>query len=214
MNNKIRKAIPYIPIYGMGIYLIVFTIAALAYPGGSFNHPNASGYSFFHNFLCDAMLPVSPGGAHNPARAMAVISHLVLSITMITFFYILPEIFPVKNYRTQMIRWFGVLTMTVFIFMYTPFHDHIVTATGILGTFALIPFFMELHRYPGKPLKNLAYLCYALSIIVFFIFQTKIGYYYLPFLQKITFVVDAWWVIWVSMIVIRKRLVAFKVQMA
>jgi hypothetical protein len=212
MYNIRRIVTPFIPIYGMGAYIIIFTTAAILYPGGSVNYPNASGYSFFHNFLCDAMLPITPKGVENTARTLAVISHLVLSFTMIVFFYILPEIFSVHNRNTKMIRWFGMLTMSIFIFMYTPYHDYIVTVTGILGTFALLPFFIELYRYSDKRLKRLAYVCYAFSIVVFFVFETKLGYFYLPFLQKITFFLDAWWVIWISLIVVRKRQQPLQVQ--
>lgn len=189
----------------MAAYLIVFTLAAIVYPGGSESNPNAVGYSLFHNFLCDAMLVITPGGELNPARSLATISHLILSGTMILFFFLLPMIFDWTNRNTVLIRYVGMLTMTVFVFMYTDIHDHIVTATGILGTVALVPFFIEMRRYPGGGLKILAYVCFILSIIVFFSFETKIGFYYLPLLQKITFVFDAWWVIWVSLIVTRKN---------
>ncbi len=201
----IKHYLPYIPIIGMGLYLIVFTIAAIDYPGGSINQSTADGYSFFHNFLCDVMNPVTQGGKVNEARALAIVSHIILSITMISFFYILPDIFNRTNRNTKFIRGFGVLTMTVFIFMFTKYHDTIVTLTAILGTIALVPFFIELRHYSNKKLRQLAYLCYFMSVIVFFIFTTKIGFYYLPFLQKITFAIDAWWVIWVSLIVIRKN---------
>ena|GEM_PF-369274 len=210
MNNFNTKYLPYFPILGMGLYIIVFTFAAIAYPGGSINLPDAIGYSFYHNFLCDVMNPTTHGGNANDARSLAIISHLILSFTMICFFYILPKIFPVENRNTKLITYFGMATMIVFIFMYTAYHDLIVTITGVLGTIALIPFFIELHRYKNKGLKQLAYLCYLLSLIVFFIFETKIGFYYLPFLQKITFVVDAWWVIWSSLIVINKNKASLK----
>lgn len=205
MRDWLKMYVPYFPVVGMGVYLVIFTIAAMDYPGGSENVPNAEGYSFFHNFLCDVMNPVTQGGVHNDARPLAIVSHLVLSFTMISFFYILPEIFDRNNRNTRIMRWVGMLTMTVFIFMYTSYHDAIVTATGVLGTIALIPFFIELVKFDNKRLRQLAYLCYLLSIIVFFIFETRIGYYYLPFLQKITFVFDAWWVIWVCFIVMKKN---------
>ena len=95
--------------------------------------------------------------------------------------------------------------MAVFIFMYTSQHDLVVTLTGILGTIALMPFFLELKDYSNKRLKQLAWLCFILSILVFFIFETKLGFYYLPFIQKIAFGLDGWWVIWVSVIVKRKN---------
>jgi hypothetical protein len=205
VNKLNTKYIPYFPIFGLGLYIIAFIFAASAYPGGSANYPHANGYSFYHNFLCDIMNPITQTGIINNARFLAIISHMILSFTMISFFYILPKIFDVKNRNTTLIAYFGMATMTVFIFMYTEYHDLIVTITGVLGVIALIPFFIELQNFKNKGLKLLAYLCYALSIIVFFIFETKIGLYYLPFLQKITFVLDAYWVIWSCIIVINKN---------
>ncbi|WKK80708.2 hypothetical protein [Marivirga arenosa] len=201
----IKKYLPYFPIFGLAIYLVVFSLAASDYPGGSQNHAIYEGYSFFHNFLCDVMNPVTEGGLVNEARGLAIVSHLILSLTMIIFFYILPDIFHWENRKTQLIRVFGVLTMTAFIFMYTSYHDAIVVVTALFGSIALIPFFIELTKYENKGFKKLAYACYLLSFVVFVIFVTKIGFYYLPFLQKIVFFLDAWWVIWVSVIVINKQ---------
>ncbi|MTI38211.1 hypothetical protein [Fulvivirga lutimaris] len=200
-----KQYTPYFPIVGMALYLIVFAYTTTLYPGGSINEPLASSHSYFHNFLCDLMNPTAAHGVINPARPLAIVAHLILSFTMISFFYILPEIFDTENRNTKLMRGFGMFTMTVFILMYTSYHDLIVTLTGAFGTVALVPFFIELYKYQGKRLKQLAYACYAMSIIVFISFQTKIGFYYLPFLQKITFVLDAIWVIWVSLIVLKKH---------
>jgi hypothetical protein len=194
------------------LYIIIFTFAASQYPGGSSNLPHSNSYSFFHNLLCDAMDPITKNGSINNARFIAVIAHLILSATMISFFYILPKIFLVKNRNTKLISFFGITTMTVFIFMSTEYHDLIVTITGVLGTIALIPLFIELQHYENKGMKYLVYLCYLLSIIVFLIFETKIGFYYLPIIQKITFGVDAIWVIWTCYIVINNNRIALNLQ--
>lgn len=194
----------------MGLYVVIFVFSAIEYPGGSFNLPHAVGFSWFHNFLCDVMDPVTKGGLINPARTLAVVSHVVLSLTMISFFYILPEVFERRNRNFYLVRYAGMFTMTVFIFMYTSHHDLIVTLTGVLGTVALLPFFIELRDYSNNALKQLAWLCFALSIVVFFIFETKLGFYYLPFLQKIAFVLDAGWVIWVSLLVSDKNRLMMK----
>ncbi len=207
----VKKYLPYIPIFGLGLYIILFAFAATAYPGGSINQPHANGYSFYHNFLCDTMSPITQSGIINEARFLAIISHLVLSLTMIAFFYILPKIFNKKNRNTLLISTFGISAMTVFIFMYTDYHDQIVTITGILGTIALIPFFIELKYFKNRGIKQLAYLCYAFSIVVFFIFETKIGFYYLPFIQKITFGLDATWVVWSCILVIHNNKTNLKV---
>ena len=205
MTFAMNRIYPILPIVGMGAYLIVFSIAATMYPGGSINVPDDVGHSFFHNFLCDLMNPITQSEIVNPARPLAIVAHLILSATMISFFYFLPETFSQQNKNTKLVRIFGMLSMTVFIFMYTSHHDNIVIATAIIGTIALIPFFIELRKHPHVGLKRLAILCYLLSVLVFFIFVSKIGFYYLPIIQKITFGFDAWWVIWVCLIVYRKR---------
>lgn len=205
MLKVIKTYYPYFPIIGLGLYLTLFVITTNDYSGGSINAPNAVGYSFFDNFLCDVMTRTSAGSMQNNMRSLAIVAHWILSFTMIIFFYLLPEIFEERNRNTFLVRFFGVLTMTVFIFMFTDYHDLIVTLTGLLGTVALIPFFIELRHYHGKRFKQLAYLCFLLSIVVYLIFETKIGFYYLPFLQKITFIFDAWWVIWVSIIVLQRN---------
>ncbi len=193
------------PLVGMGMFLVTFVYAASAYPGGSENIPRASSYSFFHNFLCDLMEPQLLVGGENTARPKGIFAHVILSLTMMSFFYFLPEIFDWRNAKTQIIRYMGMLSMAVLGLMFTPYHDFLVTGTAVIGSIALIPFFLEMRKYPDGALKTLAYLCFAMSVVVFFIFVTKIGYYYLPFLQKITFMLDASWVIWVALIVFQKR---------
>ena len=109
-----------------------------------------------------------------------------------------------------MISLFGVAAMSALVFMYTEYHDLMVTITGVLGTIAMISFFIELKQIKNKGLKNIAYLCFLLSIIVFLIFETKIGFYYLPILQKTAFAVDSCWVIWSCLVLINNNKTAVK----
>ncbi len=190
----------------MGLYLILFTVAAILYPGGSDNIPTAqNGYSFFHNFLCDTNNEFSHSGIRNPGQPIAVLAHLVLSFTMMSFFYILPEIFSKQNRNTKLIRLFGVLSMAIFTFMYQEdLHDLIVTLVGVFGSMAFVPIFIELVKFEDKAFKALTYLVFIMSILLFLGFETKIGIYYMPFFQKFAFIVDATLVIWASLIVVRK----------
>lgn len=200
--NILKKYYPYAPIVGLVLYVFVFTYATAGYPGGSYNKPQANGYSFFHNFLCDAMDLVTKNGIKNKSRSIAIVAHIILSVSMISFFYILPKVFLYKNRNTKLIRYFGVASMTVLIFMYTSYHDLMVTITGILGSVALVPLFIELHKNKNKGLMQMAYLCFSFSLVVFFSYETKIGFYYLPFIQKITFFLDACFVFWSCKIVL------------
>ena len=124
----------------MIVYLILFVTAASFYPGGSDNLPlGENGYSFFHNFLCDTNNEFTHSGIRNPGQSIAVLAHLVLSFTMMSFFYVLPGIFSHQNRNTKLIRVFGVLAMAVFTFMYQEdLHDLVVTLTGVFGSMAFV----------------------------------------------------------------------------
>lgn len=208
MKNFKTKYLPYFPIVGLALYTILFTYASTFYPGGSTNHPDEKGYSFFHNLLCDAMDPVTKGGMENNARSLATISHYILSLTMICFFYLLPKVFPVKNLNTKLTAFFGMATMTIFVFMSTEYHDFTVLLTGIFGTIAMIPFFIELRRLKNQGYIAIVIFSFAMSIVCFLIFETKIGIYYLPIVQKFTFALDSVWVIWTCILVHNRNKIA------
>ncbi len=209
MLQVIKNQYPYFPIIGLMGFLLFFVIATTKYPGGSVNDMASEGYSHFHNFICDLMSLNLEKGTVNDARPIAIVAHLLLSFSLISFFYILPEIFTVQNTNTRIVRFLGMLTMTIFIFMFTDYHDLVVTITGVLCTISLAPFFFELINYENRRLKALAYLCFSLSMLLFLSYETKIGFYYTPFLQKITFVFDSIWIVWISLIVASKRQLEF-----
>ncbi len=206
MSRISKSFLTLTPILGLAMYIVIYALGALEYTGGSFNFPNSQAYSFSHNLLCDLLLPMSINGQINDGRILGVISHIILSASMMGFFYILPKIFSIENRNTQLTRSLGIVAMLIFSFMFTEYHDTVVLFTGIIGTMALIPFFLELKTYEGPLLKGYAFFCFFMSMIVFISFISKVGYYYLPLLQKITFVIDAIWVVWVCILIYRKNL--------
>jgi hypothetical protein len=205
MKHFTTRILPFFPMVGLLSFVVLFSLAATMYPGGSFNLPFEEGFSFFHNFLCDLMNPITQGGWVNEARLMAISAHIVLSLAMLSFFAVLPKIFPHQNRNTKLVGWFGMTTMGVFTFMFTDFHDLVVVLTAVFGTVTLVPFFIEMNSHHNKRLRWMAYFCYALGVVVFISYVSKLGYYFLPFLQKMTFIVDALWVFWTCAIVLRKN---------
>lgn len=193
------------PIFGIMIYVLLYYWGAQKYAGGSYYFPDTIGYSFAHNLICDLMLPEGINGEFNQGRLLGVIAHLFLSASMITFFYILPKIFTHENMNTSMTRYIGMASMIVFIFLFTEYHDIIVVLLGIFGTMALIPLFKELKRYDHLNLKLYVYFCFFMSVVVLLSFLTKVGYYYLPLLQKLVFIIDAIWVIWICQLVFQNQ---------
>ena len=151
------------------------------------------------------MTELTPNGAINTARPLAIISHLILSLSMIFFFSVLPKVLPERNSNTKRLEFFGVASMTVFLFMFTVYHDLIVTITAALGSIAMVFFFIELRKVRNLGFKILSYICFAISLVIFIMFESKYGYYYLPLTQKIGFGIDALWVGWACLLVNTKN---------
>lgn len=161
-------------------------------------------FSFAENLLCDMMAAKSNLGLDNPARVMAILGHVFLTIGMITFFYIIPRVFDFKNRNVKLAQVFGMMSMTVFVLFSTELHDFFVLITGCLGIAALVPLAIEYIRLGWEPHSLYGTLCIILSLMVFFSFQFKILIDYLPVFQKTVFLLDSIWVAWVCLIV-RKR---------
>ncbi|MDG1174638.1 MAG: hypothetical protein P8N07_02460 [Flavobacteriales bacterium] len=205
--KKFNQIVAYFPAIGMSVYLIMFTAAASMYPGGSENIQTATdGYSFFHNFLCDTNNEFTHSGLKNNGKVLANLAHIVLSLTMMSFFYVMPNIFNHSNRNTKLIKILGVLAMAIFTFMYQEeLHDLVVTLVGVFASMAFLPIFIELVKYKNRPFKILTYIVFIMSLTLYLGFETKVGIYYMPFLQKFVFMVDATLVYWTAIIVIRKN---------
>ena len=125
---------------------------------------------------------------------------------MMSFFFIMPNIFNHTNRNTKLIKILGVLSMAIFTFMYQEeLHDLVVTLVGIFASMAFVPIFIELVKYKNRPFKILTYIVFIMSLMLYLGFETKVGIYYMPFLQKFVFLVDATLVIWTGIIVIGKN---------
>ena len=198
------KYFNFLPIAGLLVYVILYSYAVSNYPGGSVSYPNSSTYSFSHNLLCDAMDLKTPNGTLNASRPLAVVAHVVLSVSMILFFIILPKLFAKQNLNTMLMRLCGVLSITALVFLFTSYHDPLVVVTAIFGVLAMTPFFLELKTIKNKSYKILVYIGVSLSILVFLSFISNIGRFYLPLLQKVSFFIDAIWIGWTCLIITRQ----------
>ncbi|NRA44543.1 MAG: hypothetical protein HRU09_06260 [Oligoflexales bacterium] len=69
--------------YGMAIKL---------YPGGTWNDPSAIGYSFWNNYLCDALQQPALNGFHNPGSNFGLAAYGFLLLTLVFWWTILAKI--------------------------------------------------------------------------------------------------------------------------
>ena len=156
--------------------------------------------------MCDTNNEFTHSGLKNNGKVLANLAHIVLSLTMMSFFYVMPNIFNHSNRNTKLIKILGVLAMAIFTFMYQEeLHDLVVTLVGVFASMAFLPIFIELVKYKNRPFKILTYIVFIMSLALYLGFETKVGIYYMPFLQKFVFMVDATLVYWTAIIVIKKN---------
>ena len=163
-----------IPTYGIAVFIILYLIAALLYPGGSAIAKQAHGFSWLHNYWCDLFDVVAHNGTQNPSRTIAIFAMIELCFSLSGLWFLLPRLFKDNNKRHQIIQICGILSMGIAAMLFTRFHEEVINFGGLFGGIAVTLTFIELYRTQQKSLFKMGVLCLLLSCFNFFIYQTKI----------------------------------------
>lgn len=198
MTQRLKKILPNLTIAGIGIYILFFSIAAYKFPGGNVNDVCHEGFSFCYNYWCDLMGSVCQIGVENAARPFAITGHIIICLTLILLFISMPFLFEKENRNSQITRILGTIAMLAMMFVFTDWHEVVIVAFAVLGTAALIPFFVELERSEHRIIRNYAYCCFAFCLMIFIIYQTGFGVYWLGLLQKVALIFCIGWILLVS----------------
>jgi len=207
MNVKTDFPKPYVlllPLVGMGLFVFLYILAAINYPGGSWNFTDQNGFSFRHNYLCDLLDHYAINGELNTARffAQAALGALCISIILLWFF--LPILFSTKSTNLIIMRWFGVLSLITTLSLASGTHDIIVRIAGVFGAIALIIFFVELYKIQHYKLLMLGIFCLIIFCANYYIYEIGSYIKLLPVLQKITFICFILWFVLLDILLYRK----------
>lgn len=182
-----------IPILGIVIFILFYTLASIAYPGGSWYIPHQKGFSLWHNYLCDMLDKYAINGAINTARPYAIMALSALFLGLFWLWYQLPKLFERKSFNQKIMKVSGLLSLSTISFLAFGNHDNIVRIAGILGVIALITCSIELHRTKHSFIFKLGIICILVFLINYLVYES--GYYIslLPVIQKITFLLFILW---------------------
>lgn len=188
---------PFIPIIGITVFVVLYIVAAMYYPGGSNANREMKGFDWVNNYWCDLLAETAKNGLHNSGRIFALTGMIILFLSIAVFWYYLPPFFHERKRNTLMIRYAGSLSMFILIFIFTRFHD---SAIGIGSTISIIPMtatLSELKKHRLKMLYYLGWLCIFLILLNFVIYITNWSITFLPVIQKITLLL---FLIWITLI--------------
>lgn len=177
--------------------LVVFTLTLVLsltlYPGGNQENKQAVGFSWMHNYWCNLMNEEAMNGMPNPARPFAIAAWVMLCGLLTLFFIRFSRQSVLGKGWRQLIAVTGVGAMLAALWLFTSWHDEATIIASILGGMALVGVIYDRVLRKQQSDLYIGGLCIALIAANNYIYYTGSGLYYLPLIQKITFVAILGW---------------------
>lgn len=199
LNSPVRRSLALVTILGVSLFCLLYSIAALNYPGGSNADITAPGFNIDTNYWCDLLGKQAKNGQLNPAQPVAFSAMVLLCLTLAYFWYVTPILFRFPKTTRKFFQIAGVTSMVVAPFIFTTYHDTIINAAGVLGVMAMLGTLLGLYRNQFFLLFGYGIGCLVLCGINNYVYHTRHWIEHLPIIQKITFLLFLLWFSLVSL---------------
>ena len=187
------------PIFGTLIFVILYFVATLFYPGGLQVDKNSIGFSWKNNYWCNLLNETAINGQLNPAKPIALVGMFVLCFTFSFFWFIFPITINSNKNLKLAIQVSGILAMTVAFFLFTNInHDLVTNLSSSFGAIAIIGTFIGLYKQKWFRLFGFGLLNILLVVLNNLCYYNKALIIYLPVIQKISFATFLVWVCCIS----------------
>jgi hypothetical protein len=189
-----------VPLVGCFLFIVLYIIATIYYPGGSPINTSTIGFSWSQNYWCNLLSERSINGLPNSSRHIAFAAMVILCLTLITFWYFFTKQIVFKRNERFIILFSVIASMVLALFIYTSFHDMIINISATFGLIAIVGTLIGLNRMRWAVLFCMGINMLALIAINNILYYNKDLILYLPIIQKITFL---YFLIWISLMNIR-----------
>jgi hypothetical protein len=176
-----------IPLIGNFLFIVLYVIAALLYPGGSGTDKTAVVYSWADNYWCNLLSEKAINGQINTARPVAVTAMFVLCLSLSTFWILFPEKTQLKKYHRLLIQVAGTVCMlTSFLLLTSIDHDLAVNTSSAFGLIAMIGTLIALYQLKWKWFFAIGLFDLLLVALNNYLYHSN-EMMYLPVVQKFSF---------------------------
>lgn len=193
-----------LPIFGMVLFIVLYILAAVAYPGGSWSFLDQDGFSFWNNYLCDLLDYYAVNGEINVARFYARWALVILCLSLIILWFYLPRLFLNKTINLNIMRYSGILALVIILFLASGTHDVIVRIAGVFGVIAFVLASIALFKNYFYRLFFLGLFCLIIFLVNYYIYETGSYIKGLSVIQKITFLSYMIWFVFLDLVLYRK----------
>jgi hypothetical protein len=161
------------PIFGAFLFVVLYIIATLCYPGGSQVDKNSIGFSWTNNYWCNLLNQNAINGQPNPAKPIAMIGMFVLCVTLTFFWFLFPKHINLDKKLNLLIQISGTLALTLF---------------------ATVGIFIGLYKTKWYGLFAFGLVNILLVALNNYVYYNNGLINYLPIIQKISFATFLVWV--------------------
>ncbi len=193
--NTSKKFLLLTPIFGSIVFVILYFIATLFYPGGSQVDKNSIGFSWVNNYWCNLLNERAINGQVNGAKPIAMSAMFILCLTLILFWFLFSNYIIVHKKLAIIIKVCGSFAMIAGFLLFTNINHNLITniASGF-GVIATVGVLIGLYKIGWKRLFVFGLLNFLLVALNNYVYYTKGLIVYLPVVQKITFALFLFWV--------------------
>jgi hypothetical protein len=159
----------------------------MLYPGGSQFDAGYKGFSIMHNYWCNLLNEKAINGMYNRGRPFALLGMGFLSIAIALFWYFLPIHLQRSPLRRLTVQVSGALAGIAGFFIFGDAHDVLINLAFLLGFVALTETFIGLYALKWKMLFGFGIFNLLLVVLNNILYYNKDLLYYLPLVQKFSF---------------------------
>lgn len=186
------------PLIGSFLFVILYVIAAILYPGGSGADKTAIGYSWTDNYWCNLLSEKAINGQTNTARPVAVTAMFILGLSLSSFWILFPALTQLKKDHQLFIQVAGTVCMLTSSLLLTRIdHDLAVNTSSAFGLVAMIGTLIALYQLKWKWLFAMGLFDLLLAALNNYLYHSN-EMMYLPVVQKFSFLSFLIWFSFIS----------------
>lgn len=194
MTDKAKSIWVLTPILGTIIFIVLYFIATLLYPGGSQIDKNSVGFSWTDNYWCNLLNENAINGQPNPAKPIAMTGMFVLCLTLVFFWFLFTKYINLPKKLKLIIQISGTVAMAIASFLFTKInHDLVTNLASTFGIIATVGTFIGLYKARWFSLLMLGFLNIILVALNNYVYYTRELIIFLPVIQKISFATFLIW---------------------
>jgi len=192
------------PFIGSIVFSGLYLVAAILYPGGSSADIHSTGFSLLDNYWCNLLNDKALNGQPNTSKPYAVAAMLVLSCSLLFFWWQFAAVVYWGKQVKRGIQICGTLGSLCMLFLPFGKHDLVINLSALFGGIALVLVIIALRRMNLINLYRTGLFNLVLIGINNIVYYTEKLLWMLPVVQKITFLFFICWMAFTSLVISRK----------